>query len=108
MIFPVDAPDEPALSRHLVDHEAVVASSDHRDRRLAGSLLAGTDRLRAVRLQLRPMADEPRCCRLCGTELTTGLVATDSRQCCLNATPIAGTCPEHGPLGPHHVTDDAE
>jgi|GEM_PF-1092672 len=33
-------------------------------------------------------------CRLCGSELSTGLVATNSRHCCLNATPIAGTCPE--------------
>jgi hypothetical protein len=35
----------------------------------------------------------------------TGLIATDRRACCLNATPIAGSCPEHGPLGPHHTTE---
>jgi len=52
-------------------------------------------------------ADTPRC-RLCGAELSTGLVATGSRHCCLNATPIVGTCPEHGPLGPHHVVDADE
>jgi len=49
---------------------------------------------------------DARYCRRCGAELSTGLAATDSRQCCLNATPIAGICPEHGPLGPHHATDE--
>ncbi|WP_423999001.1 hypothetical protein ACOZ4I_09830 [Haloarcula salina] len=44
-------------------------------------------------------------CRLCGNRLSTGLVATDSRHCCLNATPIAGACPEHGPVGPHHAVE---
>jgi hypothetical protein len=43
-------------------------------------------------------------CRLCGVELRTGLVASSRRVCCLNATPIAGTCPTHGPVGPHHAT----
>jgi hypothetical protein len=51
------------------------------------------------------MSDESRRCRLCGRELSVGLVATRSRNCCLNATPIVGACPEHGPLGPHHATD---
>jgi len=50
------------------------------------------------------MNDDPRC-RRCGQPLRTGLVATTSRHCCLNATPIVGACPEHGPLGPHHVVD---
>jgi hypothetical protein len=45
-------------------------------------------------------------CRLCGSELSTGLVATNSRHCCLNATPIAGTCPEHGPVGTHHAVEE--
>ena len=47
-----------------------------------------------------------RCCRRCGATLTTGLVATGRRACCLNATPIVGVCPTHGPLGPHHATTD--
>ncbi|WP_336002619.1 hypothetical protein [Halorientalis halophila] len=47
-------------------------------------------------------------CRRCGAEVTTGLIATGRRACCLNATPIVGACPEHGPLGPHHVVDDEE
>ncbi|MFB6183322.1 MAG: hypothetical protein ABEI96_02100 [Haloarculaceae archaeon] len=42
-------------------------------------------------------------CRLCGAELATGLVATGRRACCLNATGIVGSCPEHGPVGPHHA-----
>ncbi|MFB6141629.1 MAG: hypothetical protein ABEJ26_14490 [Halosimplex sp.] len=52
------------------------------------------------------MTDETEYCRLCGQQLQKDLAATSSRQCCLNATPIAGTCPEHGPVGPHHATDD--
>jgi len=44
-------------------------------------------------------------CRLCDSELTTGLVATGRRACCLNATGIVGICPEHGPLGPHHAVE---
>ncbi|WP_193366331.1 hypothetical protein [Halosimplex carlsbadense] len=52
------------------------------------------------------MTEEPEYCRLCGRELHVDLAATDSRNCCLNATPIAGTCPEHGPVGPHHATTD--
>ncbi|WP_193767538.1 hypothetical protein [Halorientalis pallida] len=52
------------------------------------------------------MADASPKCRLCGSELTTGLVATGRRVGCCNATPIVGTCPEHGPLGPHHVVED--
>lgn len=43
-------------------------------------------------------------CRLCGATLTTGLVASGRRACCLNATPIVGVCPTNGPLGPHHAT----
>ena len=54
------------------------------------------------------MTDEPDYCRLCGHKLQQALAATNSRNCCLNATPIAGVCPEHGPLGPHHTTDDPE
>ncbi|MFB6205059.1 MAG: hypothetical protein ABEJ05_00825 [Haloglomus sp.] len=53
------------------------------------------------------MTDSP-CCRLCGAELRRDLVATSRRACCLNATPIAGTCPEHGPLGPHNVVESDE
>ncbi|MFC7194990.1 hypothetical protein ACFQL4_10540 [Halosimplex aquaticum] len=53
----------------------------------------------------RPVTDETVYCRLCGRQLQNDLAATNSRQCCLNATPIAGICPEHGPLGPHHATD---
>jgi hypothetical protein len=46
-------------------------------------------------------------CRRCGATLTTGLVATGRRACCLNATPIVGVCPTHGPLGPHHATPES-
>jgi hypothetical protein len=46
-------------------------------------------------------------CRLCGAVLSTGLVATGRRACCLNATPIVGVCPTHGPLGPHHATESS-
>ncbi|WP_380674954.1 hypothetical protein [Salinigranum sp. GCM10025319] len=49
--------------------------------------------------------DDDRWCRLCGARLRTGLIASGRRACCLNATPIVGTCPTHGPLGPHHATD---
>lgn len=52
------------------------------------------------------MADADLVCRLCGTPLTTGLVATQSRHCCLNATPIVGACPEHGPLGPYDGVEE--
>jgi len=58
-------------------------------------------------VQLVDVSDDALRCRLCGAELSTGLAATDSRQCCLNATPIAGICPEHGPLGPHHVEESS-
>jgi hypothetical protein len=51
------------------------------------------------------MSESPRC-RLCGAALTTGLIATGRRTGCCNATPIVGACPEHGPLGPHHVVDE--
>jgi len=44
-------------------------------------------------------------CRRCGEPLTTGLVATDRRHCCLNDTPIAGACPNHGPVGPHDAVE---
>jgi len=44
-------------------------------------------------------------CRRCGEPLSTGLVATDRRHCCLNATPIAGACPNHGPVGPHDAVE---
>ncbi|WP_152042616.1 hypothetical protein [Salinigranum salinum] len=50
------------------------------------------------------MGDETLRCRRCGAELRTGLVASGRRACCLNATPIVGSCPTHGPLGPHHAT----
>jgi len=46
------------------------------------------------------------CCRHCGQELVTGLVATDRRHCCLNDTPIAGACPTHGPIGPHDAVEE--
>lgn len=49
------------------------------------------------------MDDEPSRCRLCGAPITVGLLATGRRHCCLNATPIVGSCPAHGPLGPHQV-----
>jgi hypothetical protein len=54
------------------------------------------------------MASEQWRCRLCDQPIATGLVATDRRQCCLNATPIVGSCPTHGPLGPENVVDPAE
>jgi hypothetical protein len=54
------------------------------------------------------MGEETRYCRLCGSELRQGLLATGRRTCCLNATRIVGACPEHGPLGPHHAVDEIE
>ena len=45
-------------------------------------------------------------CARCGEPLSKGLVAGEQRACCLNATPIAGVCPTHGPVGPHHVVDE--
>jgi hypothetical protein len=53
------------------------------------------------------MGDGTLQCRRCGAELRTGLVASGRRACCLNATPIVGACPTHGPLGPHHATGGA-
>jgi len=52
-------------------------------------------------------SDEPGSyCRRCGERLTQGVIASQQRACCLNATPIAGVCPTHGPVGPHHAVDD--
>ncbi|ATW87538.1 hypothetical protein halTADL_0739 [Halohasta litchfieldiae] len=51
------------------------------------------------------MSDEGPYCRRCGEMLLQGVVATEQRACCLNATPIVGICPTHGPLGPHHNVD---
>jgi hypothetical protein len=45
--------------------------------------------------------DEDAQCRLCGNELAE--YRSGRRACCLNATPIEGICPEHGPVGPHYV-----
>ncbi|MUW15130.1 hypothetical protein GJ633_11060 [Halorubrum sp. CBA1125] len=45
-------------------------------------------------------------CRRCGEPLVRGAIAAERRACCLNATPIAGVCPTHGPVGPHHAVDD--
>ena len=45
-------------------------------------------------------------CARCGEPLSRGLVASRQRACCLNATPIAGVCPTHGPVGPHHAVDE--
>ncbi|GAB3707597.1 hypothetical protein [Halorubrum pallidum] len=45
-------------------------------------------------------------CRRCGESLVRGAIAAEQRACCLNATPIAGVCPTHGPVGPHHAVDD--
>ncbi len=44
-------------------------------------------------------------CQLCGEPLMESAIATEQRACCLNATPIAGICPTHGPLGPHHTVE---
>ena len=51
------------------------------------------------------MTEDGPFCRQCGRALRTGAVATEQRACCLNATPIVGICPTHGPLGPHHAVD---
>jgi len=45
-------------------------------------------------------------CARCGEPLSKGLVASEQRACCLNATPIAGVCPTHGPVGPHHAVKE--
>ncbi|TKX57904.1 hypothetical protein EXE44_08555 [Halorubrum sp. SS7] len=45
-------------------------------------------------------------CARCGDPLSRGLVASGRRACCLNATPIAGVCPTHGPVGPHHAVEE--
>ena len=45
-------------------------------------------------------------CRRCGDPLSRGVIASHQRACCLNATPIAGVCPTHGPVGPHHAVDE--
>jgi hypothetical protein len=45
-------------------------------------------------------------CRRCGEPLSRGVIASQQRACCLNATPIAGVCPTHGPVGPHHAVDN--
>jgi len=54
------------------------------------------------------MAEDGSYCRLCGDPLTQGAIASEQRACCLNATTIAGVCPTHGPLGPHHVVDEVD
>jgi len=36
------------------------------------------------------------------------IIASQQRACCLNATTIAGVCPTHGPLGPHHVVESVD
>lgn len=51
------------------------------------------------------MDEQPLYCRRCGERLVTGLVASTRRHCCLNATPIVGACPEHGPVGPHDAVE---
>ena len=48
--------------------------------------------------------DEVYCAR-CGSSLSRGLVAGKRRACCLNATPIAGVCPTHGPVGAHDAVE---
>ncbi|MFB6074738.1 MAG: hypothetical protein ABEJ89_06975 [Haloarculaceae archaeon] len=48
------------------------------------------------------MSEDGPTCRRCGAALTVGAIGS-ARACCLNATPIVGVCPEHGPLGPHDV-----
>jgi len=50
------------------------------------------------------MSGDPEC-RLCGETLTVGLLATGRSTGCLNPTRITGHCPNHGPLGPHHVRE---
>jgi len=51
---------------------------------------------------------DDRYCRQCGSKLMASIIASQQRACCLNATTIAGVCPTHGPLGPHHVVDSAD
>lgn len=46
-------------------------------------------------------------CARCGEPLLKALVAGQQRACCLNATPIAGVCPTHGPVGPHHAVEES-
>jgi len=46
-------------------------------------------------------------CVRCGARLRRGLVAGGRRACCLNATPIAGVCPTHGPGRPTSCDADA-
>ncbi|ELZ41345.1 hypothetical protein C463_13909 [Halorubrum californiense DSM 19288] len=47
-------------------------------------------------------------CARCGEPLSEGLVAGEQRACCLNATPIAGVCPTHGPVGPHDAVGETD
>jgi len=54
----------------------------------------------------RDSADTGAYCRRCGEPLRRGAIAAEQRACCLNATPIAGVCPTHGPVGPHHAVED--
>ncbi|MES3161547.1 MAG: hypothetical protein PPP55_08265 [Halorubrum sp.] len=54
-----------------------------------------------------PAVDTPLRCRLCGERLTRGAIAAQQRACCLNATPIAGVCPTHGPVGSPHAVEEA-
>jgi hypothetical protein len=42
-------------------------------------------------------------CRLCGATFTTGLAAIERGFGCLGSTPVAGSYPEHGALGPEPV-----
>jgi len=56
-------------------------------------------------MSTQPMSDDGYC-RLCGEAVRLGAIASEQRACCLNATTIAGVCPTHGPLGPHHVVDE--
>jgi hypothetical protein len=44
-------------------------------------------------------------CRLCGEAVRLEAIASEQRAYCLNATPIDGVCPTHGPLGPHYVVE---
>jgi hypothetical protein len=62
--------------------------------------MAGADRANAGD------ADADAYCARCGEPLSRGLVASGQRACCLNATPVAGVCPTHGPVGPHHAVDE--
>ena len=47
-----------------------------------------------------------RYCARCGDPLSRALVAGKQRACCLNATPIVGVCPTHGPVGEHDAVAD--